>query len=109
MNFIKFKIRAQKGMKKIINKSNDQGNQQKTTDNVIGINELSKQKKVTTFSKHLHETHRIFVQSISPRLNDFFEGLNDFFFDMAEQAENNVLQNQYFAAIGDTRKNKSVC
>jgi hypothetical protein len=94
-------------MNKNINNSEDQKKHKDSHDNVIGINELTAQKKMSTFSTHLHETHRIFVQSISPRLNHFFEGLNDFFFDMAEQAENNVLQNQYFAAIGDTRKNKS--
>lgn len=94
-------------MNKNINNSEDQKKDTEAHDNVIGINELNEQKNVATFSTHLHQTHRIFVQSISPRLNHFFEGLNDFFFDMAEQAENNVLQNQYFAAIGDTRKNKS--
>ncbi|WP_223789758.1 DUF1631 family protein [Marinicella meishanensis] len=67
---------------------------------------MTKQKNQSAFTKHLHETHRIFVQSLNPNLKNFFEGLNDFFFDMAEQAESNALQNQYFAAIGDTRKNK---
>lgn len=94
-------------MNKNSNNSEDESNQIKTTDNVIGINELSEQKKMSSFSSHLHETHRVFVQSISPRLKDFFEGLNDFFFDRAEQAENNTLQNQYFGAIGDIRKNQS--
>lgn len=59
------------------------------------------------FVKHLHETHRIFVQYLNPRLKEFYDGLNDFFFDLAEAASNNVQQNQYFAAIGDTRKNNS--
>ena len=59
------------------------------------------------FTKHLHETHRIFVQFLNPRLKNFYDGLNDFFFDLAESASNNEEQNQYFAAIGDTRKNKS--
>lgn len=58
------------------------------------------------FAKHLHEIHRIFVQHLNPSLKKFYGGLNDFFFDLAEAARNNVQQNQYFAAIGDTRKNK---
>lgn len=58
------------------------------------------------FEKYLHEIHRIFVQFLNPRLKKFYDGLNDFFFDLAEAASNNVEQNQYFAAIGDTRKNK---
>ncbi len=78
-----------------------------TKDNVVEINQMTKQKNQSAFTKHLHETHRIFVQSLNPRLKSFFEGLNDFFFDMAEKAENNAIQNQYFAAIGDTRKNKT--
>lgn len=88
-------------------KSKNQNEQVKVSNNDTADKELSKTNKNQSFSGHLHDTHRIFVQSISPRLTHFFEGLNDFFFDMAEQAENNVLQNQYFAAIGDTRKNKS--
>ena len=72
----------------------------------VEINQMTKQNNQSAFTKHLHETHRIFVQSLNPSLKKFFEGLNDFFFDMAEQAESNALQNQYFAAIGDTRKNK---
>ncbi|TDR19459.1 DUF1631 family protein [Marinicella litoralis] len=59
------------------------------------------------FAKHLHEIHRIFVQYLNPRLKKFYDGLNDFFFDLAEAARNNVQQNQYFAAIGDTRKNNA--
>ncbi len=78
-----------------------------TKDNVVEINQMTKQNDQSAFTKHLHETHRIFVQSLNPRLKSFFEGLNDFFFDMAEKAENNAIQNQYFAAIGDTRKNKT--
>lgn len=76
-------------------------------ETVVEINKLKEQKNTAEFTKHLHATHRIFVQSINPRLKDFFEGLNDFFFDLAESAENNTLQNQYFTAIGDTRKNKA--
>ncbi len=87
--------------------SDDTNNQQQPTDNVVSINELTARKPMSTGSKHLHETHRVFVQSIHPRLNDFFAGLNDFFFDMAEQAESNAQQNAYFSAIGETRKNKS--
>lgn len=75
-------------------------------DHVVEINQMTKQNNQSAFTKHLHETHRIFVQSLNPSLKKFFEGLNDFFFDMAEQASSNALQTQYFAAIGDTRKNK---
>jgi len=59
------------------------------------------------FTRHLHEIHRLFVQFLNPRLKKFYDGLNDFFFDLAEAARNNVQQNQYFAAIGDTRKNNT--
>ena len=59
------------------------------------------------FDRHLHEIHRLFVQFLNPRLKKFYDGLNDFFFDLAEAARNNVQQNQYFAAIGDTRKNNA--
>jgi hypothetical protein len=58
------------------------------------------------FEKYLHEIHRIFVQSLNPPLKKFYDSLNDFFFDLAEAAGNNDEQTQYFAAIGDTRKNK---
>ncbi|MEZ5470921.1 MAG: DUF1631 family protein [Marinicella sp.] len=59
------------------------------------------------FAKHLHEIHRVFVQFLNPRLKKFYDGLNDFFFDLAEAARTNDEQTQYFAAIGDTRKNKT--
>ncbi|MFC3194313.1 DUF1631 family protein [Marinicella sediminis] len=59
------------------------------------------------FTRHLHEVHRLFVQFLNPRLKKFYDGLNDFFFDLAEAARNNDQQNQYFAAIGDTRKNNA--
>jgi hypothetical protein len=59
------------------------------------------------FAKHLHEIHRLFVQFLNPRLKKFYDGLNDFFFDLAEAARNNDQQTQYFAAIGDTRKNNT--
>ncbi len=95
-------------MNKNIEDAVDLTDREKTVDNVVDIKEKSNLKKMSTFNRHLHQIHRIFVQSINPRLNHFFEGLNDFFFDMAEQAKNNVQQNQYFAAIGETRKNKSV-
>jgi len=94
-------------MNKNTNKSEDLSEQGKSTDNVIDIQEKSEQKKMSAFSRHLHQIHRVFVQSINPRLSHFFEGLNDFFFDMAEKADNNLKQNQYFAAIGETRKYKS--
>ena len=94
-------------MNKNFNQADGLGGQHKTIDNVVDIKEKSGQKKLSTFSSHLHQIHRIFVQSINPQLNNFFESLNDFFFDMAERADNNVLQNQYFAAIAETRKNKS--
>ena len=93
-------------MNKNINKADDFCDQNKTTDNVVDIKEKSELKKMSTFNRHLHQTHRIFVQSLNPRIAHFFEGLNDFFFDMAEQADNNIKQNQYFAAIGETRKYK---
>ena len=59
------------------------------------------------FNERLHGIHKIFVQMLNPKLATFFEGLNDFFFDQAEQAKNNDLQTQYFAAIGDIRKNQT--
>ncbi len=77
------------------------------TNQITDSNQRAESKTEAQFSKHLHETHRIFVQSLNPRLKSFFDGLNDFFFDMAEKAETNAIQNQYFAAIGDTRKNKT--
>jgi len=73
----------------------------KNTENTIKSGENS------DFTKHLHETHRIFVQYLNPKLKKFYDGLNDLFFDLAEAARNNVQQNQYFAAIGDTRKNNA--
>ncbi len=94
-------------MNKNIEDSDDLTDREQTLDNVVDIKEKSNLKKMSTFNRHLHQIHRIFVQSINPQLNHFFESLNDFFFDMAEQAKNNVQQNQYFAAIGETRKNKS--
>lgn len=78
-----------------------------SVDKVVRIDKKSTDATNPGFTKLLHEAHRIFVQTLHPRLNDFFEGLNDFFFDMAEHAESNALQNAYFTAIGDTRKNKT--
>lgn len=59
------------------------------------------------FAKQLHDVHRLFAQYLNPKLKIFYDGLNDFFFDLAEAARNNTQQNQYFAAIGDTRKNNT--
>lgn len=92
--------------KKTENSLNKSANKSSAT-NTVGISNRPASSIDTNFNKLLHEAHRIFVQTLHPRLNDFFEGLNDFFFDMAEQAESNALQNAYFTAIGDTRKNKT--
>ena len=81
--------------------------------NVSEDNEAHNKKPITDnsdeqlFVKHLHDIHRIFVQFLNPRLKKFYDGLNDYFFDLAEAAVNNQQQNQYFAAIGDTRKNNT--
>ena len=76
------------------------------TDNILEFGDKSAPRIQANFNQILHQTHRLFVQEMTPGMRHFFDSLDDFFFDLAEKAESNSKQNLYFEAMMDTRNNK---
>ncbi|MCX7544684.1 DUF1631 domain-containing protein [Marinicella gelatinilytica] len=56
----------------------------------------------------LPKIHKIFITGLKPSIQKYFDKLDDTLFDMAEKAETNDMQTQYFEAMRTVRKKKEL-
>ena len=56
----------------------------------------------------LPKIHKLFIKGSKPAIRDYYDKLDDALFDMAEKAQNNELQTQYFEAMREVRKKKDL-
>jgi len=56
----------------------------------------------------LPKVHKIFITGLKPSIQKYYDKLDDTLFDMAEKAETNDMQTQYFEAMRTVRKKKEL-
>jgi hypothetical protein len=56
----------------------------------------------------LPKIHKIFITGLKPSIQKYYDKLDDTLFDMAEKAETNDMQTQYFEAMRTVRKKKEL-
>ncbi len=56
----------------------------------------------------LTKIHKIFITGLKPGIQKYYDKLDDTLFDLAEKAENNEKQSQYFEAMRSVRKKKDL-
>ncbi|KAA3645582.1 MAG: DUF1631 domain-containing protein [Proteobacteria bacterium] len=56
----------------------------------------------------LPKIHKIFITGLKPSIQKYYDKLDDTLFDMAEKAESNDMQTQYFEAMRTVRKKKEL-
>lgn len=56
----------------------------------------------------LPKIHKIFITGLKPGIQKYYDKLDDTLFDLAEKAENNEKQSQYFDAMRAVRKKKDL-
>lgn len=78
----------------------------KNTDNIVSISPELKEK--ISQGKILPEIHKIFIRGLKPAIRDYYDKLDDSLFDLAEKAESNQLQGDYFNAMREVRKKKDL-
>lgn len=78
----------------------------KNTDNIISISPELKEK--ISQGKILPEIHKLYIRGLKPAIRDYYDKLDDSLFDLAEKAESNQLQGEYFNAMREVRKKKDL-
>jgi hypothetical protein len=72
--------------------------------NVINIQNNSE----ANLGQILPKIHKIFITGLKPSIQKYYDKLDDTLFDMAEKAETNDMQTQYFEAMRTVRKKKEL-
>lgn len=62
----------------------------------------------TNLGQILPKIHKIFITGLKPSIQKYYDKLDDTLFDMAEKAETNDMQTQYFEAMRTVRKKKEL-
>ncbi|MFC3193843.1 DUF1631 domain-containing protein [Marinicella sediminis] len=78
----------------------------KDPNNIVNISPELKEK--LSQGKILPEIHKIYIRGLKPAIRDYYDKLDDSLFDLAEKAESNQLQNEYFTAMREVRKKKDL-
>jgi len=79
---------------------------EKPTDNITHISPELKEK--INQGRILPKVHKLFIKGLKPAIRDYYDNLDDSLFDMAEKAENNEVQSDYFTAMREVRKKKEL-
>jgi len=75
-------------------------------DNIVNLSAELKEK--ISDGRILPEVFKLFIKGLKPAIRDYYDKLDDTLFDMAEKAENNDIQNDYFTAMREVRKKKDL-
>ena len=79
---------------------------EKPTNNVVNISSDLKEK--INDGQILPQVHKIFIKGMKPTIKEYYDKLDDSLFDLAEKAESNDLQSDYFTAMREVRKKKEL-
>jgi hypothetical protein len=78
----------------------------KSTDNIFNITPELKER--INQGRILPQIHKLFLRGLKPAIQEYYDNLDDSLFDMAEKAESNELQTDYFSAMREVRKKKEL-
>ncbi|TDR22454.1 DUF1631 domain-containing protein [Marinicella litoralis] len=79
---------------------------EKPVNNITHISPELKEK--ISQGRILPKVHKLFLKGLKPAIRDYYDNLDDSLFDMAEKAENNETQSDYFTAMREVRKKKEL-
>lgn len=79
---------------------------EKTANNIVNISPELKEK--ISQGRILPQIFKLFIQGLKPAIRDYYDNLDDALFDMAEKAESNEIQSDYFMAMREVRKKKEL-
>jgi hypothetical protein len=79
---------------------------EKPTNNVVNISSDLKEK--INEGHILPQVHKLFIKGMKPTIKEYYDKLDDSLFDLAEKAESNDLQSDYFTAMREVRKKKEL-
>jgi hypothetical protein len=78
----------------------------KSPNNIVNISPELKEK--ISQGRILPKVFKLFIKGLKPAIRDYYDNLDDALFDMAEKAENNEIQSDYFMAMREVRKKKEL-
>lgn len=81
-------------------------NTETTPNNIVKISPELKEK--INQGRILPKIHKLFIKGLKPAIREYYDKLDDSLFDMAEKAENNDIQSDYFTAMREVRKKKDL-
>ncbi len=79
---------------------------EKSENNVVNISPELKEK--ISQGRILPQIHKLFIKGLKPAIRDYYDNLDDALFDLAEKAESNEIQSDYFTAMREVRKRKEL-
>ncbi|MEZ5473143.1 MAG: DUF1631 domain-containing protein [Marinicella sp.] len=80
--------------------------EKKSQNNVLKISPELKER--INQGRILPHVHKLFLKGLKPAIQDYYNNLDDSLFDIAEKADSNELQTEYFAAMREVRKKKEL-